>query len=88
MTTLMDEIAAYETIRSELETAHLGEWAVVKGGLVSGLFKDFQTAAKEAVSRFGRGPYLIRQIGAPPATLPVSVVFGLSDDRSQLRIPG
>jgi hypothetical protein len=88
MTTLIDEITAYDAMRSELETTHLGEWAIVKGGSLSGLFKDFQTAAREAVSRFGRGPYLIRQIGAPPATLPVSVVFGLSDDRSELRIPG
>ncbi len=84
--TLTDEIAAYEKMRSELETAHLGEWAVLKNGALSGLFQDFQTAAKNAVSQFGRGPYLIRQIGAPPATLPVSVVFGLSDVGRQLRI--
>jgi hypothetical protein len=28
--------------------------------------------------QFGSGPYLIRQVGAPPVTLPASVVYNLA----------
>ncbi len=86
MTTLTDEIAAYEGMRTELEMAHLGKWAVVHGGALVGAFGDFQAAASEAVRRFGRGPYLIRQIGAPPGSLPASVLFGLLNEPGQVRI--
>lgn len=40
-----------------------------------GTFLDSQDAAAEAVRRFGRGPYLIRRVGAPPLTLPPSVMY-------------
>ena len=64
------EIAAYELIQEELEAKHFGQWAVVHGEDLAGTYGDFQEAAKAAVKRFGRGPYLIRQIGAPPIVLP------------------
>ena len=86
MSTINEEIAAYETMRVELEGAHLGRWAVVHAGKLVGAFEDFQVAANEAVRRFGRGPYLIRQIGAPPPSLPASVVYGLRNDSSQVRL--
>ena len=40
-----------------------------------GVYDAFETAAKEAVGHFGRGPYLIRQVGAPPVVLPASVMY-------------
>ena len=54
-------------------------------GLIAGLaecfrvkvFDDFEATAEEAVRRFGRGPYLIRQVAAPPVTLPASVMYPL-----------
>lgn len=75
MSSLKQEIEAYEAMRSDLEAEHLGEWALVHDRTLVEVFKDFQIAAQEAVSRFGRGPYLIRQIGAPPRVLPASVVL-------------
>ena len=30
--------------------------------------------------RFGRGPFLIREIGAPDVTLPASVVYAVTED--------
>ncbi|HEY5411500.1 MAG TPA: hypothetical protein VIJ94_12320 [Caulobacteraceae bacterium] len=84
--TLDDEIAAYEAQRTELEASHLGQWAVIHDRELAGAFDDFQAAAMEAVRRFGRGPYLIRQIGAPLATLPASVVYGLQHEPGQVRI--
>jgi hypothetical protein len=77
MTTLNQEIAAYQALRSELETTHFGKWALVHDQDLIDLFDDFDAAAADAVHRFGRGPYLIRQIGAPALTLPASVMFGL-----------
>lgn len=76
MTTLKREMAAYETIRSDLELEHFGKWAVVHGGELVGVYDDFEVAADNAVRRYGRGPYLIRRIGAPRViTLPASLQY-------------
>lgn len=75
MTTLKKEIAAYEKMRSDLETEHLGEWVLVHDEKLIGTYESFAATADEAVQRFGRGPYLIREIGAPPTTLPASVLY-------------
>ena len=72
---LKDEIAAYEAIKSDLEAKALGKWALVHDCSVVGLYKSFAESAGVAVTRFGRGPYLIRQVGAPPLTLPASVLY-------------
>ena len=73
MTTLSKEIAAYDRLRNELETDHSGKWVVVHDEILVGTYEDFQDAATDAVGRFGRGPYLIRRVGAPAAD---SAVFG------------
>ena len=70
---LAKEIAAYDAIRDELERDHLYEWVVFHDEQLIGAYEDFQDAAAEAVRKFGRGPYLIRQVGAPPKRLPTSV---------------
>ena len=74
MANLSDEIAAYEAMQSDLESTHLGEWALVHDRQLIGTYKSFDLAARDAVHRFGRGPYLIRQIGAAELTLPASVM--------------
>jgi hypothetical protein len=70
-----NEISAYDAMREELEIHHMGEWVVMHDGKLIGTYPSFENAANDAVSRFGRGPYLIRQIGAPPITLPASVMY-------------
>ena len=75
MGVLDKEIAAFEKMRDRLEREHLHKWVVIHGEDLSGSYDDFQDAAADATRQFGRGPYLIRQVGAPPATLPASVVF-------------
>lgn len=75
MASLKKEIAAYENMRSDLEIDHFGEWVLVHDEELVGTYESFEAAAIEAVPRFGRGPYLIRQIGAPPITLPASVLY-------------
>ena len=75
MATLKSEIAAYELMRNDLEIEHLGEWVVVRDEKLAGTYDSFEKAAEDAVERFGRGPYLIRRVGAPPLVLPASVQY-------------
>ena len=53
----------------------MGKWALLHDRRFVEVFDSFQDAAEAAVERFGRGPYLIRQIGSPPITLPASVMY-------------
>ena len=75
MATLTDEIAAYEDMRNGLEAQHFGEWVVFHNQELVGTYKEFEEAASDAIERFGRGPYLIRQVGAAPMRLPASVQY-------------
>lgn len=75
MSPIQDEIDAFERLRPGLEADHLGEWALVHQGELIGLYGSFEEAAADAVRRFGSGPFLIRQIGAEPITLPASVMY-------------
>ena len=75
MSALTKEIGAYESMRNELETDHLGKWALVHDEALVGVYMTFDEAATEAVRQFGRGPYLIREIGAAPISLPASVLY-------------
>lgn len=75
MTTLKKEIAAYETMRSDLEMEQLGKWVVVHDEKLVDTYETFEAAAEDAVQRFGRGPYLIRKIGEAPLTLPASALY-------------
>ncbi len=70
------EIAAYERNRDSLERDHFGKWVVFHDEKFIGAFDDFEEAAQTAVARFGRGPYLIKQVGAPPRIVPMPVVYG------------
>jgi len=75
MSKLQDEIAAFEDMKDVLETEYFGKWVIFYNKELVGSFETFEDAAAEAVSRFGRGPYLIREVGAPPLTLPASVLY-------------
>lgn len=79
MSVLQNEIAAFERMRDRLEADHLREWVVFYRGHFEGLFPDFESAAESAVERFENGPYLIRQIGAPPVQLPGVMIFRPAD---------
>ena len=75
MSDLKEDIAVYEAMRGDLETKHLGKWVLIHDGQLVEIFENFDKAAIEAVRRFGRGPYLIRQVGAQSVTLPASVLY-------------
>lgn len=71
---IQDEIKAYEALQDELEATHRGEWILMKDRKQIGLFSSFEQAAAEGLRLYGRGSYLIREIGAEPIRLPVSVI--------------
>ena len=75
MTTLLEEIAAYDRMRDVLETQYLDKWVVIRDGEIQLSCDSFQEAARFAMRRFGRGPYLIRRVGAGPISLPASLAF-------------
>ena len=75
MATLTREIAAYERMREDLESEHHGRWVVVHDERLVDTYPSFELAADDAVSRFGRGPYLIREVGGRPPSLPASVLY-------------
>lgn len=75
MPVLKADIAAFERMRAQLEARHDGDWALFFGGDFVGVYPDFQAAAEDALQRFDTGPYLIRQVGAPPVQLPGGMVF-------------
>lgn len=81
-----DELAAYEKMREDLELHHMGKWVLVHEGKLIGTFDKFEDAASLAVARFGRGPYLIRQVGAPPVVLPASVAYRLDYGSDKVRV--
>ena len=76
--TIDTEIAAYDAMKDQLEATCLDKWVVIHGGIVAGVFDDFQKAAADAVARFGRGPCLIRRVGQKPTVLPASVRYSSS----------
>ena len=73
---LEQNIEAYEAMRETLEEQHLRKFVVFHNAEFIGSFDSFHNAAREAVRRFGQGPYLIRQVGAPRRiAMPASVSF-------------
>ena len=72
------EICAYNEMREDLEHTQMGKWVLVHDRKLVGIFDNFDAAAEDAVKKFGSGPYLIRQVGAPPVSLPASVMYHLT----------
>ena len=72
---IKEELEHYETIREDLELNHFGEWVVVHDSAHE-IHATFDDAADSAVTKYGRGPYLIRQVGEPQVTpTPASLLF-------------
>ena len=75
MSAIDHDLAAYRAMSNSLEIEHMGKWVLFHDSKLVNVFDSFEAAADVAVKRFGRGPYLLRQIGAPPVTLPASVMY-------------
>jgi hypothetical protein len=86
MAGLTDDIAFYDEHREQLEADHFGKWVLVRERAIIDFFEEFESAAADAVRQFGRGPYLIRQIGAPSAPMSPSLMYRLIDAHGTLRV--
>ena len=75
MADVKSDIAAYQKMQTEMEEKHMGKWVLFHDEKLVSVYDSFEDAAKDAINQFGRGPYLIRQVGAPSVTLPASVMF-------------
>ena len=64
--TLNENIVEYEKMQALLEAEHWGENVVFYDREFRGAFKEFHDAMMFAYKRWGRGPYLIREVGEPP----------------------
>ena len=73
--TLDEKIAVYDSIRERLEQEYFGQWVVFHDRAFVGNYDEFEVAADVAVTRFGRGPYLIRQVGIHEVVW-IPTVFG------------
>lgn len=74
--TLQKEIETFERLKPTLIAHHKGKFVIIYKGKLEGAFDTFDNAAKEAIKRFGKGPYLIRRVEDDyPFALPASVVF-------------
>src|SRR5207237_8787892 len=87
MANLSEEIAAYESVRPDLEARYLGRWVLFHDRQLVDTYDCFDNAADHAVRRFGRGPYLIRQVGTAAVTLPVSVLYNPVHAEGAVRLP-
>jgi hypothetical protein len=69
------ELNAYRQEAPRLEASHMGKWVIFRGSALVSIHETLEAAAEDAVAQFGHGPYLIRQIGAAPIVIPVSLVY-------------
>lgn len=75
MAALDVELNAYRQEAARLEASHMGKWVVFRGSALISIYDTLEAAAEDAVAKFGHGPYLIRQIGASPIVIPVSLAY-------------
>ena len=76
MDQLSKEMAAYDRMRDELERDYLGKWVIVRDEELVGTYDQSGDAVDDAIQRFGRGPYHIRQVGASQViNLPASILY-------------
>jgi hypothetical protein len=79
MSNLVNDIEAYERMQGDLEVKYTGKWVLVCDEKLISIHNAFEKAAEDAIRLFGAGPYLIRQVGAPPLVLPASVMYRIGN---------
>ena len=72
---LSKELTIYNQNKARFEAMNRWRWVVIHEDEIVGFYDDFQDAADVAVTKFGRGPYLIKQVGETPQPLPASVLY-------------
>ena len=75
MSPIEDDIEAFKEMRAKLEAEHMGRWVLIYQRNLVKVYDSFDEALQDAGQQFGKGPYLIRRVGAPPMVLPASVMY-------------
>jgi hypothetical protein len=75
MSTLKENIAAYEAMQEDLELDYFGKWVVFHNEELIGSYATSEEAAEEAITRIKQGPCLVRRVGASHLTLPPYVHY-------------
>jgi len=86
MADLDQGIAAFEGMSEGFEARHMGKWVLIHDLKLTDIYESLESGAEDAVRKFGRGPYLIRQVGAPPVVLPASVMYRPEYGTSKMRV--
>lgn len=74
--TLKENIAAFSARADELREYYDKKFVIFYDGELCGSFDTFDAAAREAVKKYGKGPYLIRQVGGISGMpMPASVAY-------------
>ena len=63
---LEQELKSYEHMK---DTLPVGQFVVIHGGELVGLYGTEAQAMSEGTRRFGREPFLVRQVGNPGSVL-------------------
>ena len=73
---LNDNIKAFINMSEELNQHYAGKFVIIYDGNFVASYDSFDNAARAAIERYGKGPYLIRQIGAPTEMpMPASIAY-------------
>lgn len=74
---LYKDIQAFKQQFEELEEHYPGKFVIFRDGEFVGAYDTFNSAANEAVERFGNEPFLIRPVSAnrEPMRMPASVAY-------------
>ena len=73
---LRQNIEAFDGRAEWLAEHHNGKYVIFHESTFVDSFDTFDAAAREAIRRFGQGPYLIRQVGRPREfPVPASVAY-------------
>jgi hypothetical protein len=56
------ELEVFSRMKEQLLASHAGKFALIHGAEFLGSFDTVESAYSEGVSRFGRGPFLVKRI--------------------------
>ncbi len=74
--TLEENIKAFDGLSEQLNRYHADKFVLIYNGEFISSYDTFDTAARQTKKRFGRGPFLIRQVGAPvKMRMPSSIAY-------------
>ena len=78
VSTLEENISAYEKMQDTLEEEHMYKWALFYNEVLVDVFDSLDLAVHHVTNSLGAGPFLIRQIGmTAPTRLPSYLQYGL-----------